>query len=422
MTLTVILGLLAAACSAVESPAPSADAVTTATDAARRVEDGVLRIGLISPSGGEAARLGLSAQRAAQAAKTDIIGAGGVADITVEILSRDEGALGEVDVAENSVGQLLDIGVDVIVGPFSSKTMLAVLPRIVKEGVAVCSPAATSIKLSEYPDQGLLFRTIADDRVQAEAIAKLLEGSGRSSVVIAHVDDIYGRDFAAALAKSAKRRDLAVSKIFPFASDGTGVDTTAGQMLAEQGAALAIIGDTGGGMSMLTATLRKSIDAPRDIVVNDALYRQIPADQRGSLTPGSLAGLSGTVYTLDASAAFVDVLDNESATTESTESTEFASEVYDCITLAALGAAATHSTDGATLAAAIPALSTNGTACSSYADCGDPLARNIDYNGPDSLLQIDSGGERSREEFAVFKFDELGSPFIPLDGTILTIG
>ena len=86
--------------------------------------------------------------------------------------------------------------VDAIIGPGSSIVALSVLDTIVRSGVISCSPTATSMSLDEFPDEGMFFRTAPSDTLQAEAIARAVDQTGRSSVGLLYIDDAYGRPFA----------------------------------------------------------------------------------------------------------------------------------------------------------------------------------------------------------------------------------
>ena len=186
--LAVAAGGLAACSSSAASPptAPPPSLEITSTSVAPRVDDGVLQIGVLLPSSGAGAAIGQSARAAIRVAVDLANQHGGVNGHPVQTYFRDEGA----DAVTASIGldQLLANQVDVIIGPGSSNTTVALLPKIVQAGVAACSPSASALELDTFPDRGLFFRTIPSDSLQAEAIAKVIEQTGDTLSLI-HISE-----------------------------------------------------------------------------------------------------------------------------------------------------------------------------------------------------------------------------------------
>ena len=88
----------------------------------------------------------------------------------------------------------------------------------------------------------------------------------------------------------------------------------------------------------------------------------------------------------------------------------YAHNAYDCVNLVALAAVAAGTTRGPAVAAALPNVSSGGTACDSFADCVGALQddRNIDYDGPSGALAIGPDGDPTIAVFELFTFDEAG--------------
>jgi branched-chain amino acid transport system substrate-binding protein len=116
--------------------------------------------------------------------------------------------------------------VDAVVGPASSRVALAVLNHAVSAGVLTCSPVATAISLSQFPDQGLFFRTIPSDALQAEAIARVVDQTGLGEVAITAPDDVFGRAFSTAL--RASLTSLGITILGDVATTRVEDDLTAG--------------------------------------------------------------------------------------------------------------------------------------------------------------------------------------------------
>src|SRR4029079_13504078 len=130
-----------------------------------------LKIGVLLPQTGAGMPIGVSMTAAVQMAVNEINTAGGVNGQTVAVAVADEGSTQEA--ASKALDDLLNgQKVDAIVGPASSKVALALMDRIVDAKVATCSPTATAAALSDYPDNGYFFRTMASDDLEAKALGE----------------------------------------------------------------------------------------------------------------------------------------------------------------------------------------------------------------------------------------------------------
>ncbi len=188
---------------------PAETVATTTTEVTpERIDDGVLIIGALIPSAetGIDTALRSSFERSIEA----INEAGGVLGNDVEFVIEDEGQSGAT--ASQAIENLVEMDVDAILGPTSSRVALEALDVAVANGIVSCSPTATSIALDAFPDNGLFFRSIATDSLQAIAIAGQATETGAGSVVIVHVDDAYGRPYSDAVA-DALGDDIAVQTI-----------------------------------------------------------------------------------------------------------------------------------------------------------------------------------------------------------------
>ena len=107
---------------------------------------------------------------------------------------------GDPDTARAQAEALAAAGVPAIVGPDSSREMLAVAARTTPAGVLVISPSATSPEITFLPDKqdpghvaGLVWRTAPSDALQGAVVAQLLSADPSVQRVAGIVvDDPYG--------------------------------------------------------------------------------------------------------------------------------------------------------------------------------------------------------------------------------------
>ena len=408
-----VVGAVLAACSA--APSATTSSVPPESSAPNvpsvRADDGILRIGILLPASGEGAAIGQSARAAVRVAVAQANANGGVHDRPVELVIRDEGS--DAASAAASFQQLVDSQVDVVVGPASSNVAISLASTIASSGIAACSPSASTMALDNIPSRSMLFRTIASDSLQAEAMAEAIEQTGSKSAAITFVDDGYGRPFAQALQRALSRRSIKVSEFAGFTVGDDEFAPEAKALLASQPDAIALIGDADAGSRMLVALAQATDAKPRDIVVNDALRRPMSIGVLGSIAPAvraKLVGVSQNVVTADDERESGKLVADIAELTKETASGLFATQAFDCANLFMLAAIQSGSTRADLIADEVGSVSVGGSACLSFVACATLLAdaRNIDYDGPSGRLQLGLNGDPSSADFEEFIFDPDG--------------
>lgn len=395
------LGIVAS-CSGTAGPAVSnATSTAPSSTAAQRIDDGVLTVGLLRPADGAALQIGEGLSGGVRLAIADINGFGGVNGSFVRLIERDEPA--DLTATRAEVADLIALGVDVIIGPSRSPHAVSVVPSIVASGVLTCLPTATSALLDELPDNGLMFRTIPSDRLQAEALALVTERSGATRAIVVFVDDPYGRPLAELTARALA--DIGVDVVAQIGAEVSGTDVTeaARAVVAADGTTVVMIGEATTG-PLLVQSIDQLSNGQFRFVVNDAMR------VLSSGTPRYPSELATRVIGVSPTATPATSMREELVAADANRSTLFASNAYDCATVAALAAQITGSDDPVTLAAAIPRLTSGGTSCSSFSACVDAADSdlNVQYDGPNGELEIDARGELGVAVFDVFGYDAEG--------------
>jgi branched-chain amino acid transport system substrate-binding protein len=396
-----------AACSGSESTSQDGLATEATSDSAPEssapLDDGELRIGLLLPLTGPGAELGTAMRDAAEFAIAEVNAAGGVLGQPVRRILHDEG--GDADTASRGLAALLAANVDVIVGPASSTVAAATLPVTTSAGVLSCSPTASALALDRFPDGGLFVRTIPSDRLQATALARLVEQSGERRVAVLYLDDPFGR-----LLADAVRNELAsfanLVAFVPFIDTDAEYADEADAVIASASRATIVIGDATAGPRMVESLFDRE-DLEGDVFVGDALRVPDAASAYARLGPDALERLSGVSPIASARApAFIEAY----VSSVGTEPSLFAGNAADCVTLIALAAQAAQSTVPIRIAQEIPEVSHVGTQCVTFSECSMTLAgaRNVDFDGSTGELRIGADGDLVRGLFEVFSFDRFG--------------
>lgn len=386
------------ACSSDENiTAPTIAATTTTTIPARDVSDGRLVIGALLPLSDSL--IGEPMESAVEIAVERINAAGGVLGTPVRLEVADEGATSAA--AGAAIQSLLDKGVDAIVGPASSLTALSTLADIVASGTLACSPTASALALDGFPDNGLFFRTIPSDSLQARAIAEAADQTGAQRATIVYVDDTYGRPFADAVEAALENRAISVIDRIPFSTSEDDLTGKARQLTSSDAQVAIVLAAADDGTRFLEATDASDTSDLSAVIVNDALRNPAAPQRIQGLSPefrDKILGIAPQAESDDASAPF-------------DPPGPYAANAFDCTNLIALAAVKSGSDAARDIAGQLAQLSVSGSVCSSFAACVASIEAGlqIDYDGPSGLtdLQI-RRGDPSQAVFDRFLFDDSG--------------
>jgi branched-chain amino acid transport system substrate-binding protein len=410
-----------AACVAVAcSPSDSGPATTTSTVAdtittSAQIEDGVLQLGVLLPLSGAGTEIGGSMRDAVELAVDEINRSGGVNGRDISLFVADEG-----DTAATALGSLEKLiadDVDAIVGPASSLIALQVLPITTAADVLTCSPTASAMSLDGYPDDGLFLRTIPSDALQAKAIARVIEQTGKPTAAIVFIDDAFGRPFADQVSNELGQRAISVPTIVGFDPADTDYSDQADAILATGASVVAVVGDASSGPRMVEALYdRAGDDAGLEVIINDAMRVPAIASTYARLADADRALLSGVS---PQSRISNETLRERFMSAYPDSRGLFATYAYDCVNLIALAANASNSTRPTTMAQRVPSIADVGTPCITFEACdmGLRAERNINYDGPSGVLQMGVDGDPTRGVFDVFAFDDSGADV--LESTIV---
>jgi ABC-type branched-subunit amino acid transport system substrate-binding protein len=105
---------------------------------------------------------------------------------------------GSAELAKVAAQHLVDVGAPAIVGPVFSESAIAVATDVaIPNGVFMITPTATNKALTTLADNDLVWRPIASDVYQANAMGDRMNAiASEQSTVILYKDDIYGNDLA----------------------------------------------------------------------------------------------------------------------------------------------------------------------------------------------------------------------------------
>ena len=347
----------AAPSSSSAEPAPSSDCKNTQ-----------LKIGTLLPATGDLAFLGPPEFAGVDLAVSEIDAAGGVLGQPVVNEYGDSGDT-KTDLASQTVDSHLSKGVQAIIGAASSGVSLTVIDKITSNGVLQISPANTAPSLTDYPDNGLYFRTAPSDVLQGAVIAGVASDLGLTSMATIAREDPYGVGLQDATVKDFEGAGGTITAKITYDPAAPDFSAEVAEIKASNPEAIQVIGfeET---TKLLQEFIKQGI-GPQELQfflvdgnISTTAYKDFPKD--------TMTGVIASVPTGDPS---VDLEAFNARLLEADPNlTDFAygAQAYDATILIALAADYAGCADGTAIAAAMPMVANadaGGEACGSYADC-----------------------------------------------------
>jgi branched-chain amino acid transport system substrate-binding protein len=399
-----------------QAPEPT-DAVSSteppATDTTPPAAPGLV-LGYLRPAPGLLLDLSGAQQAALQLAADDIAAAGG----SLEVVTVDEPADGDVAA---SVNELLDQGVNGILGPVGSTSARAALAPLSERGSIACSASATAPDLTTA-GTGVFFRTAISDSVTVQFVADQLtarrEAAGLAEgevyqVTIVARDDDYGIQAGNGLASALLARGINAN-VVPYPSRRVIFRDEAANVAASNPNAVVMV-SYAESTRLISDLLSAGVPAT-SLIGLDGSFDPRLAEASVPSDPTSVDGLE--VIGTTGSRAFIDRL----VAIPDTQQVIYGAQMYDCAIVMALAAQAAGSTDPAVYRSMLVAVTSEGRTCSTYEDCLSDLQAgdDIDYEGVSGGIRFDEKGDVLEARFTVGRFtdatlEEVSSTDVDLD-------
>lgn len=350
-------------------------------------------------AGGEALRIGRSLPDSEligppmaaglDLAVADINAAGGVLGEEVEVAAAPDHTSAES--ARADVADLLDDGIDALVGPGSTSVAEPVLPLVAEAGIPQCSGSVTAPDLSDAPS---FFRTIATDEVEALVLADLVAAHDPARTVVVARDDTYGALVGQRLVAELGEASTAVDPLVTFPEGGGDAAALAADVAGRAPDAVVVVGFAEGA-AVTGALVDAGVPADR-LFGSEGAFNPAYPPRADPDDPAALDGM--TVVAPAGDATFARRLGAE---TEG--NVVYGAPTYDCAVVLALAVETAGTTDGAEVLAEVPGVTRDGDPCATFAGCRDLLedGRDIDYDGPSGALDLDDRGDVTRTRYTI---------------------
>ncbi len=359
-----------------------------------------LKIGAVLAETGALGPLGVPVKKGVELAEEDINAQGG----NVTVTYADSGT--NPDTATESVNRLLGEGNHVIVGAMASGITQAFIQTLSDQGIAQCSPSATSPSFSTQENADFFVRTVPPDEGVSPIIADyVIDDGGTRVAIVARADD-YGNALATLVAKGLDEAG-ADYEVFKYDPAATTFDSEVSAVVAYNPDAVVNIGFFFDGTNIIRGLIEAGISADVQYGADGLYFPELPLAVDPN-NPNVLDGMK--VFAASGTEDF-----NNRLSPLTNGNVIYGGQAYDCTVLLALAAQVAGNTNGDEIIAAIQGLTMGGEECTSYGECAGLIAdgKDIRYLGAAGKLDLNAVGDPTKATYAINEWK---------DGSLTPIG
>jgi branched-chain amino acid transport system substrate-binding protein len=357
--------------------------------------DGTFAVGTILPATGNLAFLGPPEVAGVKAAVADIE-ANADFPFEVTVSEKDSGDT-STDIATQSASELVDEGVDIVIGAASSGVSFTFVDQLIEANIIQISPANTSPDFSSYDDNGVYWRTAPSDVLQGRVLGNLIVGDGFENVGIIYINDPYGIGLEENATLAIEAAGGTVTASVPYNTGDTVFTTQVDELLGSGAEAIAVIAFEE------TASIIPELVTTQGFPGSSVYFVDGNLSNSYEFPEGTLEGAKGT---LPGNFASEDFQEKALAIDPALEDFSYSAESYDAVVLAALAAAAAGSDNSEAIKQNLQAASEGGEKCESFDDClALALAgTDFDYDGYSGPIEFDENGDPTEAYIGIYQY------------------
>lgn len=397
-----LLALVVTGCSGDPMPTPSPSASPSPT-AEGPFGNGELRIGTLVSMTGADAGIGLAQVAGVELAVREINEAGGFNGQPVVTFHRDSGDATS-DKAVDAFAELVDHGVDVVIGPSSLELAIRLAPLAVASGVMLISPSISDPAAGAIAAEGLFARTLPSALGDGAGIAAQLPP--RSRVAVVYFSDDTGRGIRDSLADGLTLTQSTVVMTIALTPSMRNAESIVSQVQAS-GADFVVYAGSASRVEQNTLILTALAEAG----LASSVWLPSPLIGAYDVPAGTLEGISAVRAGGATDAAFAARLRTADPRVTNWYT---GAESYDAVILAALAAVVADDDGGLAIARGLTEVSRGGIPCLSWGHClhvldtSDAFDNDIDYQGRSGSVDFSDRGDASPSNYSVWVFDAAG--------------
>lgn len=368
---------------------------------------GELKVGVLVPLTGGLGPFGGPGAQAAALAAEQVNAAAGDSGINVTLVQEDTKS--EATAAQEAATKLIEAdGVTAIAGPWGTDEVTGVAENVtVPAGIPVVSPSATQPAITELDDDGLVFRTPPNDAIQGRVLAQLVarELGADATLNTGGRNDSYGTALIEEFTKAWEAGGGTVAKNVLYNPKAASVASEAQQLASGNPDGWMIIDYAADWAKMGPALVRTGDWDPAKTFTGDGLKSSsLPQDIGQPATEGMRA-TAPTSSDAPAGSQFDALWKAEVGEPRQT----YDAQNFDAVILIALAAAAGGSSDPASIAENLQAVSGPPGTKYTYEQLQEALAaaadgEDIDYEGASGPIDFDDNGDPTSASYGTWSY------------------
>lgn len=372
-----------------------------------------LRLGAVFPLTGGLENYAFAAREGAELAVAQVNAAGGINGRPVQLVVQDSRL--DPEIAEAAARRLLEDSCIAIIGELASSITQRIAENVsIPNSVPQISSVSSATALTSLNDNNMLWRTCLSDLYNGNALARhAMQALGAENAAVLRIENSFGEGVAARFVQAFQAEGGVVEQPITYpdrGSDYTDYDFSGHveALFAERPPVVAIIGYAPDGSRILQEIAEWKVENDPDyapvILTTDAWHTSLITENVSYDLVQTIVGAS-----LDASADPESAFYRDfTAATGRAAPGPFAANAYDAALTAMLAAAAAGATDGPSIAAELPGISTSGEVFS-YERLAELLAairagRDVDFSGASGPVDFDANGDVRRGRATIWRF------------------
>ena len=238
-----------------------------------------------------------------------------------------------------STNKIIKQGIVAIVGSACPKiTEEILINSAIPNKIIMVSPAATSLRLTNFNNNGYFFRTVPSDIRDGQILADITKDKKIKSLAITYANNYYGKSLSDAYKSAVEAYGIKITAITPHEDNKTDYSTESSYLASAGGDALAIIGyQDKGGKGIIQASLDSG--AFDIFILSDQMIGQTLVDSFGKSLEKSFGFKHGS--TKKGASLFTKIANENKIDSLN----PFTNESYDAAALLVLSMQAANSTD-----------------------------------------------------------------------------
>jgi branched-chain amino acid transport system substrate-binding protein len=372
-----------------------------------------LRIGVVLPLTGQLSAFGPSLNQGARIAVrriTETLRRQRLANRISVTMFTEDGQTQAAAGVEAATKLVKANGVQVLIGEMASSVTIPIAQSVaIPNNVVQITPTSTAAAISDLDDNGLVYRVLATDSLQARALATAVASAlgRRATVNVGARNDAFGVGFKNLFEAQWRRNGGQVGESLTWDPRAPSLDSEAQRLARGRPAGFVIIDFPDVFAKIVPPLVRSGTWDPSRTFVNEALRNKEELDKIGSQALDRLRGTAPTSEGAPGRVAFDNLFKRQAP--RNTPLTGFEGSAFDSVMLAFLATVKARSTNPSQFKRQLRAVSGPPGKKYTFLQLGAAInavlaGRDIDYEGAWGPIDWDAKGDPGSAVYEVWRY------------------